>query len=349
MTLARRSLLAGAAALAASPVLGADMRVRGLRFEDLPGWAGDDLDAARAVFLKSVDRAHRPGRMTHGQWARLVEDMRAGPARAAFERAFRPVEISTGAAPLFTGYYEPELKVSDVKRGPFVHPIYRLPPERVGRSEPWLTRAEIDAGALDGRRLEIAWSDDPVEVFFLHIQGSGRLRFPNGRVMRVGYAGKNGHAYTSVGREMARDGVFALEQASAQRISEYVRVYPSYGMAYLQRNRSYVFFREISELRSTDGPIGAAGVPLEPLRSVAVDPDVTPLGLPVWVETEILTGPLARLMVAQDTGAAIKGGQRADIFFGSGDAAGQIASAQKSGGRLVTLMPRALPLVLNRG
>jgi membrane-bound lytic murein transglycosylase A len=191
---------------------------------------------------------------------------------------------------------------------------------------------------MEGRGLEIAWVDDPVELFFLQIQGSGRVRFPDGRVVRVGYGGFNGHAYRSIGKEMVRRGIYEAHQVSAQVIRNWVKRNPGDGEELLYHNDSYVFFREVSEVPADQGPLGAMNRSITALRSIAVDPAFTPLGAPVWIEKEG-AAPMRRLMVAQDTGSAIKGAQRADIFYGTGAKAGAAAGAVKDPGRLLVLLP----------
>ena len=198
---------------------------------------------------------------------------------------------------------------------------------------PPLKAARCGAGAL-----EIAWLEDPVEVFFLQIQGSGRVKMTNGHVIRVGYAGRNGHAYRSVGKEMIARGMRTPDQVSAQDIKLYVRSNPAAGNALLSVNPSYIFFRKIADLPADKGPIGAMGRSITPLRSVAIDPAFTPLGVPVWIEKTGDT-PIRSLMIAQDTGGAIKGPQRADIFYGTGDRAGEAAGTIKDGGRMILLLP----------
>jgi membrane-bound lytic murein transglycosylase A len=238
---------------------------------------------------------------------------------------------------LFTGYYEPELRGSPQRTPRFAYPIYARPPE-LQDGQVYLDRAAIERGALRGRGLEIAWLEDPVEVFFLHIQGSGRIRMVDGRVIRVGYAGRNGHGYRSVGKEMVARGTMTADQVSAQGIKSYVRSNPSSGNDLLNVNPSYVFFRKIGDLPADKGPIGAMGRSITALRSVAIDPRFTPLGAPVWIEKDGAK-PIRSLMVAQDTGGAIKGAQRADIFYGTGEQAGEAAGTVKDGGRMIVLLP----------
>jgi membrane-bound lytic murein transglycosylase A len=274
-----------------------------------------------------------------GDWVplcKLAADAGETPdaARQFFELFFRPVVIGTPPA-LFTAYYEPELDGSPVRTPRFAWPIYRRPPE-LRDGQVFHTRAEIERGILRGRGLELAWLDDPVGVYFLQVQGSGRIRMPDGRVMRVGYAGRNGHAYRSVGQEMVRRGTHSMDQVSAQEIAAHVR--NQAGSELLNINPSYVFFRTVNEVPAEKGPIGAMGRSITAYRSVAIDPAFTPLGAPVWVE-KLGADPIRSLMIAQDTGGAIKGAQRADIFFGTGPAAGEAAGTVKDGGRMVVLLP----------
>jgi membrane-bound lytic murein transglycosylase A len=306
-----------------------------LDFENLDGWEADDHRAALTTFLQTCDLLTAP------DWVplcRLAADANQtdASARAFFELFFRPVMI--GAPPaLFTGYYEPELDGSPVRTPRFSWPIYRRPPE-LQDGQTFYDRATIENGALRGRGLELAWLEDPVDVYFLQVQGSGRIRMPDGRMMRVGYAGRNGFAYRSVGQELIRRGTHTADQVSAQEIRSYVRRMGPMGLDLLNINPSYIFFRKLSDLPADKGPIGAMGRSITTLRSVAIDPAYTPLGAPVWIEK---TGadPIRALMVAQDTGGAIKGPQRADIFYGTGMAAGDAAGTVKDGGRMILLLP----------
>ncbi|MEO8241635.1 MAG: MltA domain-containing protein [bacterium] len=304
-------------------------------FEQLTGWAEDDHLAALTAFRATCDLMTKPDWTTVCHIAKTVDDNPAA-ARAFFELLFKPTLIGTPPA-LFTGYYEPVLEGSPVRTPRFAWPIYRRPPE-LRDGAVWYDRATIDSGILRGRGLEIAWLDDPVEVFFLHIQGSGRIEMNNGTTIRVGYAGRNGYAYRSVGQELIRRGVFSKSQVSAETIRRWVRANPAAGMALLNFNPSYVFFRKLGTMPETQGPIGAMGRSITTLRSVAIDPDHIPLGAPVWVEKSG-ANPIHRLMIAQDTGGAIKGAQRADIFFGTGPDAGRAAGSVKDGGRLLMLLP----------
>ena len=306
-----------------------------LDFEMLPGWAQDDHLAGLNAFRATCDLIERPDWAPLCRLARDVDDT-AAAARQFFELLFKPTLIGTPPA-LFTGYHEPVLDGSAVRTARFAWPIYRRPPDlRDGAA--WYDRATIEGGILRGRGLEIAWLDDPIEVFFLHIQGSGRIRMTDGSTIRVGYAGRNGHDYRSVGQELVRRGIVTLSDISAETIRLWVRANPQNGLALLNHNPCYIFFRKLPRLTEAQGPLGAMGRSITTLRSVAVDPDFVPLGAPVWVEKSG-SAPMHRLMIAQDTGSAIKGAQRADIFFGTGREAGRAAGAIKDGGRMLQLLP----------
>ena len=331
----------GAALALVMTVGAAKADIKLLDWSDLDGWARDDHDLARSVFLETCGDIG-------AEWDAVCAHARQeGSARSFFETAFKPVLIGKDEA-LFTGYYEPELQGSRTQGGQYQFPIHRRP-DGLPEGEAWLTRKDIEtSGVLADRGLEIVWLTDPVEKFFLQIQGSGRIRLDDGSVMRIGFGGRNGHPYRSVGREMIRLGIFQEHEASAQRIKAWVRGNPGKGLKMLWHNPSYIFFREIDGLDESKGPLGAMNRPITAGRSVAVDPEFVPMGAPVWVEKDG-ADPLRRLMVAQDTGAAIKGAQRADIFFGSGAEAGDAAGQVRDPGRIVVLLParRALAMAEN--
>ena len=306
-----------------------------LDYDGLNGWSQDNHLAALQTFLVTCDQ------LDGDDWrpiCNVAADAAVSDAAAKsfFEMFFRPVLIGTPPA-LFTGYYEPELAGSLSRTTRFAYPIYRKPPD-LPEGVPYLDRRAIEQGALRGKGLEIAWLEDPVEAFFLQIQGSGRIKLTNGKTIRVGYAAANGHPYRSVGQEMVAHGTHTEDQVSAQVIRAYVRNNPRIGKELLNINPSYVFFRIIDDLAPNQGPIGAMGRPVQTLRTVAVDPAFTKLGTPVWVDKRG-NDPMQRLMIAQDTGGAIKGAQRADIFFGTGLAAGDAAGEIKDGGLMVQLLP----------
>jgi membrane-bound lytic murein transglycosylase A len=208
---------------------------------------------------------------------------------------------------------------------------------------PYYTRAEIEAGALEGKGLELLYLDDPVELFFMQIQGSGRVRLTDGSWVRLGYAAKNGHSYVSIGKILAERGD-RPKDLTMEGLKAWLRADPARGRALMQENTSYVFFRELPKTEAGDGPVGAQGVALTPGRSLAVDASYHALGTPIFVaapELKTLDGaPFRRLMIAQDVGSAIRGPERGDIFFGTGDAAGAIAGMAKQKARFFVLLPK---------
>ncbi len=323
----------GAVFVLAAMTSAAFAETRLLDWADLNGWEEDDHATARAVFRETC------GDLKDGDWPALCAIANKGSdAQSFFETFFRPVLISDGNDALFTGYFEPELKGARTKSGRFRYPLYQRPSD-APNGAPWLTRQEIETSqVLEGRGLEIAWLADPVDKFFLQIQGSGRIKLENGETIRVGYGGKNGHPYRSIGKELVRRGIFDAHQVSAATIRRWVKQNPNAGPSLLWHNPSYVFFREVSRVPSDKGPLGAMNRSVTAGRTLAVDPDFVPLGAPVWLEKDGKL-PMRRLMVAQDTGSAIKGAQRGDIFYGSGAEAGRIAGRIRDGGRIVVLLP----------
>lgn len=254
------------------------------------------------------------------------------PARAFFERAFLPQVIARPA--LLTGYYEPELEGSAVSTDSFRYPLY-APPEGWTAGRLWHDRTEIEEQDLLAGR-ELVWLDSPLDAFLAQVQGSVRVRLSDGRALRLGFAGKNGHPYSSIGKELIRRGALAETNASIAAIRDWAARHPDQLTGLLRTNASFVFFRAL-DLPADTGPLGAMGRPVTALRSIAVDPEHIPLGAPVWVEWQ----GKAQLMIAQDTGSAIKGPARGDIFFGTGAEAGLQAGALKVEGRLTVLLPRA--------
>ncbi|WVX51299.1 hypothetical protein ROLI_044000 [Roseobacter fucihabitans] len=329
---------AGAAAFLAGLVImtgfvDAETRVSLLSFDDLEGWQADDHAAAFETFQNTCLDMDDP------DWRAVCAYATSRPdPKAFFELLFRPVLIEDGDPMIFTGYFEPELTGSRVQTARFKYPIYAMPPE-ARDTKLWYSRRQILEGSMmQDRGLEIAWVDDPVELFFLQIQGSGRVNLPDGEKLRVGYAGANGHGYRSIGAELVRRGTYDPHQVSAEVIKNWVRRNPAEGRELLFHNASFVFFREVSEVPADKGPLGAMNRSVTPMRTIAVDPKHTPLGAPVWIE-KAGQSPIRRLMIAQDTGSAIKGAQRADIFFGTGKEAGRAAGKLKDPGRMVVLLP----------
>jgi membrane-bound lytic murein transglycosylase A len=327
----------------------------------LPG-ATDALAAFRISCPTLARRADPSGLTQPADWAGPCAEA-ATPTAAAdpagfFARALAPVRVGDGQG-FATGYFEPELAGGRSRSAAAPHPLYRAPPDLVeaelgafapdlarrtlrGRVEgsrlvPYHDRAAIEAGALAGRGLELAWVADPYELFFLHIQGSGRIHLPDGAVLRVGYAGQNGHRYVAVGRLLVERGILPRGQAGMEAILAWMRANPAAATALMHENPSFIFFRELTG----PGPLGSLGVALTPGTSIAADPAFLPPGAPALVATTTADGPFARLMVAQDTGGAIRGANRIDIFFGAGADARRLAGVQSAAASLTLLLPRA--------
>ncbi len=352
--------------------------LRDISYADLKGWQSDDHPAALSAFRRSCERSRTPPSMRAAPellaaWqtacaaAKTLPDNDAAAARRFFERQFRPRLLTLGREDkgLLTGYYEPELAGSLTPDPGYDTPLYRLPDDLLtadlgafaadlagrrivgrvaeGRFVPYLNRAEIAAGGLAGRGLEILWVKDPIAAFVLEIQGSGRVRLPDGSLLRIGYAGKNGRAYTAIGRTLVQEGAMTLEAVNMPAIRRWLEDHPEERQRVFNSNASYVFFRLLEE----DGPIGSEGVVLTPERSLAVDPKYVPLGLPVWIESELPAaaggGALDRLLVAQDTGGAITGALRGDVFWGPGERAEVIAGHMRQPARFVVLTPKGAP------
>ena len=293
----------------------------------------------------------------------------AGAAAIAgfFQRHFTPVAVKAGSS-LFTGYYEPEIEGALRRRPGYDVPLYRKPADVVktrtkagyarrtagGGLAPYFTRKQIEQGALRGRGLELVWLRDATDAFFLHIQGSGRIRLAEGGVMRAGFAAKNGRPYTPIGRVLIRRGAIARDKMSMQAIRAWLLLNPGKARELFWQNQSFIFFRKVAIKDPRLGPPGAQGIELAAEHSLAVDPKFHAYGTPLWLETRTPTGrggalePFSRLMVAQDTGSAIRGRARGDIFFGSGEQAGHAAGLMQSPGRLVLLLPKSLASRLAR-
>ena len=346
-----------------------------LAFADLPGWAEDDHAAALAAFRRgaAVLSDHPPKPRVLGVDARALAALLARAydasdrdARAFFEASFAPhvVEPAEGGA-FFTGYYEPEVAGALAPSAEYRYPLYRPPADLVEiapGSKPGLPadfrfaraigsgfrehydRATVAGGALAGENLELVWLKDPIEAFFIHVQGAARIVLPDGRTLRVTYAAKSGHPYTSIGRVLVERGALTHEAATMQGIRAWLSAHPHEAPSVMNANRSFIYFREADVADPGLGPIAAAKVPLTAGRSLAVDRLLHTFHTPVWVETMLPDGsPFRHLTVAQDTGSAIVGPARGDIFFGSGEAAGAIAGEMRAAGRFVIFMPKAAP------
>jgi len=349
----------------------------------LDGWAADDHASAYATLLgscRAILAQSKPApaarRFTEAMKAVCRRAKAAVPAseeeaRAFFEKNFEPLRIAKVGDPagFLTGYYEPIVAGSRFPTPEYTVPMYRRPGDlslaggkkkkgafsnkgkayrKVGRkSVPYYTRAEIEDGALDGRHLEICWLKDPIDAFFISIQGSARIRLEDGATLRINYDAHNGHRYLPVGRVLIERGEVTKEEMSMERIRQWMLAHPEEGRELRRMNNSFVFYR-ITGLSDHQEPVGAQGVSLTPGRSIAVDRHLHLYGTVFWIEAEL---PIAsevpetkfrRLMVAQDTGSAIVGPARADIYFGAGEEAGLIGGRIKQPGRFVMLVPREL-------
>jgi membrane-bound lytic murein transglycosylase A len=340
------------------------------RFDDLAEWNSDGEGAALAAFARSCAVLTKAPPATAMGPAGRAADWQApcaalpkasddDSARRFFETWFRPWQAGNNGATqgLFTGYYEAELDGSLRPGGAFTTPLLRRPPDLVmvelglfrpvwrgqriagrvvdGRLKPYDSRAEIEHGALERYHLALLWVDDPVAAFFLQIQGSGRVRLPDGRILRVGYDGQNGWPYVAIGKLLVAQGALSQDEVSMQSIRAWLKAHPDRAQAVMDENPSYVFFRELAG----DGPLGSEGVVLTPGRSLAVDTSFVPLGVPVFVDAG---AGLRRLMVAQDTGGAIRGPVRGDVFWGAGAAAESRAGTMRLKGGYYLLLPKSV-------
>jgi membrane-bound lytic murein transglycosylase A len=340
----------------------------------LPGWQDDNLLAAWPAWLQSCSTLkNRPEWREACATAINLNPADATAVRMYFQDNFslyQSLQADGAVNGLVTGYYEPLLHGSRTPSTKYSVPLYGVPPDLLtidlasvypelknmrlrGRLQgtkvvPYLSRNEIDTGNDPLKGNELVWVDNPVEAFFLQIQGSGRVRLPDGSLMRVGYADQNGYPYRSIGRVLADRGELPLAQTSMQNIKAWGQKNPAKLPELLSQNPSFVFFRELPA--SDNGPLGALGVPLTGERSIAVDARAIPLGAPVWLATTVpfSNQPLNRLVMAQDTGGAIRGNVRADYFWGFGDTAGKKAGSMKQQGQMWVMLPigMAVPTVL---
>ncbi len=329
----------------------------------IPAAAVGSAPAALAAFVKSCralrNREDRSGLTRAGDWDdACTAATTARDAAAFFTTNFTAIAVGDVAKGFATGYYEPEIAGSRARAPGYDVPLYRRPPDLIeadlgkfaadlkgrklrGRIDgtslvPYADRGAIMAGALSGKNLELAWAADPYDAFFLEIQGSGRLRLPDGSIMRIGYASQNGRDYVAIGRVLLDRGDLQKGKVSMDSILGWLRAHPVEAPALLAANPSVVFFRELTG----EGPIGAMGVAVTPQVSVAADPAFIPLGAPLFVETTLPGNrPLAAMLVAQDTGGAIKGPNRIDLFRGAGGDARAEAGAQAATARVLVLLP----------
>ena len=340
-------------------------------YDQLPGWNEDDLAQAFAALRASCTslRFQPTWKAACGGLDAIAASDSTG-LRRYLESAFIPHRVanSDGSTQgLVTGYYEPLLRGSRSREAPYLYPLYAPPDDLLtidlaainpelknmrlrGRLEgkrvvPYFSRAEIETGKAPVAGHEIVWVNDPVEAFFLQIQGSGRVLLNSGDLVRVGYADQNGQPYHSIGRWLIDQGELSVGQATMDGIKAWAQAHPAQLPDLLSRNPSYVFFREITA-NADSGPIGALGVPLSAGRSIAVDPRYIPLGAPVFLATTMPNSsePLARLVLAQDTGGAIRGAVRADFFWGFGAEAGRLAGRMREKASMWVLLPRGYSL-----
>lgn len=353
----------------------AQLRLTPARFGELRGWENDTHHLALQTFSKSCDRigkrkaadAFGPIGGTYGDWqavcARITPALLNDPvaARAFFENEFNVWQATAEGEEegLFTGYYEASLNGSRTRHGPYQTPLRKRPADLVmvdlgefrdtlkgqriagrvidGNLKPFEDHRAIDQGKLpQDETLPLVFVDDPVKAFFLQIQGSGRIILDDGGLMRVGYAGQNGHPYYAVGRELVKRGLMDKSEVSMQSIENWLKNNPAQAKEILYTNPSYVFFTELTG----DGPLGGENIALTPERSIAVDRSRVAYGIPVWLQLK--DQPFQRLMVAQDTGGAIRGPVRGDIFFGFGDRAEHLAGPMKSKGQWWFLLPKTV-------
>ncbi|MBN8938015.1 MAG: MltA domain-containing protein [Rhizobiales bacterium] len=366
------------------PFVFPDARLEAVKFADIPGWDEDRQDLAFKTFViscRQIMQARSAPRVAQPIWFALRDICpRAlelpGPvsrvaAKAFFETEFRPARIAkmTDPAGFLTGYYEPEVEAARERSDEFGVAFLSRPDDLTngrgatsggfdarggagrwvaGRLLPYFDRGEIEAGALDGRGLEIAWVRSPTDVLFTQIQGSARLRFADGSTLRIGYAAHNGHRYVPVGRVLVERGIATREQMSMDFIRTWMGQNPEAARDVRWQNRSYVFFRVKSELATEDGPIGGQGVSITAWRSIAVDRNVHAYGTPVFIDSNLPTGPsesgepYRRLMIAQDTGSAIVGPARGDLFLGTGPEAGSTAGRIRHRADWYVLLPAPL-------
>lgn len=357
----------GAALLAAAGLLSAcagsmggtapnSVAMEPISFSEIPGWTDDKQAEALAAFRRSCPQLEASADtristdggskiVTAAEWRQIciqAAKVRAGDeggARQFFEQNFRPLLVQAPAK--FTGYFEPELRGSRAPSRLFTVPVYRRPKDL--NDKPYYTRAEIEQGALKGKGLEIVWVQDPVALYEAQVQGSARVHLAEGGTLTLGFDGSNNRPYTAIAGVLADMGVMKREDATWPAIRDWLKRHPQEGRDVMRKNERYIFFKDT---RSAGGPTGSQGVPLTAQRSLAVDTVFTPYGTPIWIETVRpvagkpgATEAYRRLMIAQDSGTAIKGPARGDVFFGSTSRAADWAGRMVSGGRAIVLVP----------
>lgn len=366
---------------AAGPTLPPGARSEAISPAAIPGWRDDDHRIALGIFAAgcAADPPLRQGAPIPAALAGICAEAGRLTARRPVDRtvarrffedrfSFWRIRPSGAERGFMTGYFEPEFEGSLTPSARFPTPLYARPADLVTRLagddwpglepalsaarrtsrglEPYPDRTAIESGALDGQGLEIAWLRDPVDRFVLQVQGSGRVRLPNGKVVRLVYSGRNGHTYTSLGRVLSERENIPPAEMTMDKLVARLKADAGFARDLIRLNRSFVFFARKDDLPADSGPIGGAGLPLTPLRSLAVDRAIWPYGLPAWIDATIPTGNgemerLSRLMIAQDTGSAIVGPSRVDLFVGSGQAAGHRAGLVRHSFDFTVLWPRA--------
>ncbi|MDP1841619.1 MAG: MltA domain-containing protein [Reyranella sp.] len=326
-----------------------------ISFNEVAGWAEERHGEALATFRRScpkltngpetkiaTDGGERT--ITPAEWKRICDAgaaIKAGDNRAArafFEGNFRPLVVKEPGK--FTGYFEPDMRGSKAPSRLFTVPVYRRPPDLTDK--PYYTRAEIEQGVLKGKGLEIAYVQDPVGLFEVQVQGSGKIQLAEGGTMTLGFDGSNNRPYTAIGSVLIEMGVMKKDDVTWPAIRDWLKRNPQQARDVMRKNERYIFFRDTKSQTAA----GAEGVPLTAQRSLAVDTTLTPFGTPIWIDTVRpvarrpgATEPYRRLMIAQDAGAAIKGPARGDVFFGSGPQAADWAGRMNSAGRAIVLVP----------
>lgn len=327
-----------------------NLKLQQISFEDLSGWQKDNQDMAVISLINSCNQfAKMPdnkqiggkiGDIIVGDFhdvcdiAEVVKGMSSRQARNFFENWFVPFEVSDrngNEQGLFTGYFVPELRGSKNKTDLYQYPVYARPQDLT------LTREEIEDGALDGKNLELVWVDDKVDLFFMQIQGSGRVIFEDGQIMRLGFGGKNNQPYSSIGKYIIENNIIPNGDFSYFSIKDWLKNNPDEAKKIMNVNQSYVFFKP----SNSNEVIGSQGAPLMPYRSLAVDTDIIPLGFPMWLDISAVGAPYQKLVIAQDTGSAIKGAVRGDVFFGRGKNAENLAAKMNYKGKYYILLPTA--------
>ena len=346
----------GPSPVSSVPAVPPALQLHAVLYSEIPGWTHDRQGHALAAFRLSCRRilgldseaaigtGGVAGRAGNWQAAcrKAVALKSAGDdvARRFFEAEFQPFSLAdaAGGRGFFTGYYLPRVSGSRRPAAGYPVPLYRRPPDLVDGA-PYASRADIDAGALAGRGLELVWLTSAVDAFFVSVQGSAEIALPDGRLMRIGVAGTNGRTYVAIGRLLIQRGEIPAESMSLQTLRAWLLAHPAEARDLMRQNPRYVFFRELPG----PDPVGSEGVALTAGRSLAVDPAFLPLGAPLYVDSTDGRGdPLRRLMLAQDTGGAIKGPLRGDVYWGGGPEAEALAGPMKSPGRLFLLLPKGV-------